>query len=344
MGRLFQPFQQVDGSIRRRYGGTGLGLSISKQFIELHDGRIWVESEEGTGATFFFRLPIDPPAPLDSNASRWFSPYLRYEEHTRRSRVLSSIIRPRLVVLEKGHMLERLVTRYLDGAEIVCVADPREAVQELTRVPSQALLVNDAAMDETLHSIDGPIALPQGVPMITCHIPEISDATRALGIVDYLVKPVSRDTLLAILERLQPNARTLLLVDDEPEALRLFRRMLASSGRGYRILKATDGQEGMQILREQRPDAILLDLVMPNMDGFRFLAEKNRDQVLRDIPVVVISARDPMGQPIVSNTLTVTQRAGLSASQLLACIEAIARILSTAKPTGDSTPTEAFAG
>jgi CheY-like chemotaxis protein len=104
--------------------------------------------------------------------------------------------------------------------------------------------------------------------------------------------------------------------------------MLAASGRGYRVLMANDGLQALRMLRDHRPDAILLDLVMPEWDGFWLLEKKNEDQELMDIPVVVISARDPAGQPIVCNALTVTQRDGMSASQLLTCINMVCSNLS----------------
>ena len=91
---------------------------------------------------------------------------------------------------------------------------------------------------------------------------------------------------------------------------------------------AFNGQEALDILRSQRPDVILLDLVMPKLDGFRLLAAKNQDATLRAIPAIVMTARDPVGQPIVSNALTVTQQGGLSVAQLLACITALSEILS----------------
>lgn len=342
-GKLFQPFHQPDGSIRRRYGGSGLGLSIGKSFIELHGGKIWFESKEGTGTTFSFRLPIDPPMPIESSessASRWFSPYLQYEERTHPSMIPAPAIRPRFVVLETGHALQRLLTRYLDGAEIVPVTSLQKAIQELTHVPAQALLVNDVSVSKTLQHYSEFTVLPYGTPAIICSVPGVYEAAGALGISDYLVKPISRNTLLAALDRLNLKGKTLLIVDDEPEALRLFRRMLVSSGRGYRMLKATDGREAMKILCEQGANAVLLDLVMPKMDGFRFLAEKSQYPALCDIPVVVISARDPTGQPIVSNAVAATQGGGLSMPQLLACIEAISGILSTAGQAGDPAATK----
>ena len=332
---LFRPFQQVDGSIRRRYGGSGLGLSISKSFVELHGGRIWFQSEEGVGTTFFFRLPIDPPPPLHMGASRWLSPY---EERTRPSLAPAPVVRPRFVVLESDCTLGRLLARYLDEVEIASAEDLEGALQELTQRPAQALIVNDASADGALRALIETSALPYGVPVMICSLPSVSEAANELGVADYLVKPVARDVLLATLDRLDLQDKTLLIVDDEEDALRLFRRMLLSAGRGYRVVTATDGEEALRVLREQRPDVLLLDLVMPNMDGFRLLAEKSQDPALHDVPVVVISARDPAGQPIVSHALMITQRDGLSASQLLGCITKISAALSPTMRTADLGP------
>jgi len=333
--KLFQPFQQLDGSVRRRYGGSGLGLAISKSFVELHSGTMWLESEKGHGAAISFCLPIDPPMPVESSVSRWFNPYGGYEEHTRRPMVPPAVLYPRLVVLETGDSLQRLLARYLDHVELVPVSGLEEAFEELARVPAQALLVNALSVSETLKRLSASGSLVQGTPVIVCTVPGTHEAAGALGVADYLVKPISREALLATLDRLDLHEGTVLIVDDEPEALRLFRRMVASAERGYRVLRATNGQQALNILREEHPDALLLDLVMPEMDGFQLLATKAEDPTLRDIPVVVISARDPSGQPIVSNALAITQRDGLSMSQLVECIEALTRILATTGQVGD---------
>lgn len=254
------------------------------------------------------------------------------------------VVRPRIVLLEKGNVLRRLLARYLDGTDIVPVTGLAEATQELSRTPAQALLINDAAVGEYLLRLHDSAALPYGTPAIVCSVPGTCEAAGALGVLDYLVKPIARDDLLAALERHGLRGKAILIVDDEPEARRLFWRMLASSGSSYRVLTAKDGQQAMSILREQHPDALLLDLIMPRMDGFQLLAAKNADPALRDIPVLAISARDPSGQLIVSNALGVTRGGGLSIRQLLVCIERLMETLGTAGQAGDQAPRAELSG
>jgi CheY-like chemotaxis protein len=136
--------------------------------------------------------------------------------------------------------------------------------------------------------------------------------------------------LFSTLEELgeSEDVESVLLVDDKPEVLQLFARMLSSAERGYRVLRATSGRQALDLLRERRPDVMMLDLIMPSMDGFQVLQEKSQDPTIREIPVVVISATDPTGEPIVSDTLTVTHGRGLSVRALMACIQAISEVLS----------------
>jgi len=336
--KIFEPFHQLDGSTRRRHGGRGLGLTISRKFVEMHRGKMWLESEPGVGTTFYFSLPIEPPPPITGGVSRWFSPYLHYEPRLRPSLAPKPKLVPRFVVLERGDILRHLLARYLEGVEIVTARDMEEVFQELNRSPAQALIVNDTWLREALNPSSLPAQLPYHTPVVTCCVPGKGEAAAELGVADYLVKPVDRETLLSALEKLGEGVQTVLLVDDEPEALQLFARMLRSAGQGYRVLRVTSGQQALSLLRERRPDVMLLDLLMPGMDGFQVLAEKNQDPALRDIPVVVISARDPMGEPIVSNALMATRHGGLSVREVVACIQAISEILSPPSGPGDRGP------
>jgi CheY-like chemotaxis protein len=342
MGKLFRPFSQVDGSIHRRHAGTGLGLSISKYFVELHGGGIWVQSEKGVGTTFFFRLPLSPPMPLEGGSLHKLIPGWEYLQRTRPSMAPEVVVRSRYVVLETGNALQRLLARYWHEVETVPVTSLDEASAELSRTPAQAVLINDLSVSKTLERLSSRERLPHDTPTIVCSIPGVHDSAGNLGASAYLVKPVSREVLLEVLGRLRLDGGTVLIVDDEPDALHLFGRMLASSGYDYRVLLARDGQEALHILQDRRPDVLLLDLVMPNMDGFRLLETMHRNPTFRDIPVVVISARDPAGQPIVSQALAVTRSTGLSVRQIMTSIEALSRALSPAARVGDPAPTGAL--
>ena len=130
------------------------------------------------------------------------------------------------------------------------------------------------------------------------------------------------------------EGKKILVADDDEDALRLFYRMLTSAGRGYHVLTAPDGRQAWAMLRDERPDILLTDLVMPEMDGFELLVMKNADPALAHIPAVVLSARDPYGQPIVSKAFAVTGQAGLSLGQLLAGITTLSKAFASAPPAG----------
>jgi CheY-like chemotaxis protein len=191
------------------------------------------------------------------------------------------------------------------------------------------LIVNQPPGDELAHRSDGGANLPYDTPTMTCWVPGEDAAASQLGVVRYLLKPTTRDELFKALSEVSEEVHTVLLVDDEPEALQLFARMLFSSEHGYRVLRAKNGPRALELLRTRQPDVMLLDLIMPDMDGFQVLREKARDPSIRQIPVVVLSSRDPSGEPIVSKALNVAQGSGLSVRNLLTCIEAISEILSS---------------
>ena len=323
--KLFQPFQQVDGSIRRRYGGSGLGLAISRHFVELHGGAMRLESALGVGTTITFRLPVEEPLPGDRLASRWLSSEWEYRERVRHVAVPAPALRERLVVCERRAILQRLLGRYMADVEIVPVRTLEEAAQELARAPAQALLINDLAVAETLERVRQSSILPDGTPALVCSLPGEEEAALALGVAGYLVKPVSREGLLAELDRLQLRSGTVLIVDDEIEAIRLFWRMLTATGRSYRVLTATSAEAALNILRRERPDVILMDLVMPGTDGFQLLARRNEEEAWRDVPVIVLSARDPAGHPIMASALGLTCAGGLAVPRLLAYIQLACR-------------------
>jgi CheY-like chemotaxis protein len=288
---------------------------------------------------------------------RWLNPHGEYEYRirTRPFKAPAPEAAPRFVLLEEGKTLQRLFSRYLHGFDTLPVPDLEGAVLELNRSPAQALIVN-APLGSGGPAPLGQLAnLPYGTPTVACWVPGEGEAARRLGVVRYLTKPVTRHELLSALEDLGEEVAddaagggeadeyiresgscarqhpTVLVVDDHPEALQLFARMLSSAERGYRVIRAESGPRALSLLRQQRPDVVLLDLIMPGMDGFQVLQEKGQDPAIRDIPVIVITSKDPSGEPIVSDGLTVTRSGGLSVRDLLGCIQAVSEVLSPLK-------------
>jgi CheY-like chemotaxis protein/anti-sigma regulatory factor (Ser/Thr protein kinase) len=325
--KLFRPFQQLDGTIRRHHGGTGLGLSISKRFIELHDGKMWVESTPGKGSSFFFTLYIDPPLPPVRTALSLQNPFQPYEEPPQKMRSLpGTSIKPRVIVVEESNQIQHLLHRFMGEVEIIPSINLEMAIKELESVPAQALLINSVKVEDTLRKLKENIQLPEGVPAIIFSMPEIGVEFKEQGVIDYLVKPITRTALLGAIDHLKSKVKTILIVDDEPEILQLFRRILTTSRKGLRILRASSGKQALEILQTQKPDLMLVDLVMPEMDGFQLLKALKNDPELQNIPVLLISARDLSGYPIVSDSLTVTCRDGLSVPDVLALIESLSTV------------------
>lgn len=338
--KLFEPFQQLDGSIRRRYEGSGLGLSISKRFVELHGGKMWLESEVGVGTTFFFNIPVTAPelaadVVRSHQAKQWFSEYSTYEARSRPFKAPPQKPVPRFILLERGDALLNRLRRYMHHVEITPVRDYPEAVEELKRSPAHALIVNTPVLEEVDVSINSLKELPYGTPAITCWVPGEEETAKRLGVVNYLVKPVTGDDLIKALKEIGENIENVLLVDDEQELLRLFSRMLSAARPAYHVLRATNGPRALALLRQRKPQAMVLDLIMPGMDGFQVIREKSQDPTIRDIPVIVISSMDPTGEPIITDTLTVSRGGGLTMRYLIACIQAVSEILSpSGQPVG----------
>ena len=259
--RIFEPFQQLDNSIRREYGGSGLGLTISKQFIEMHNGKMWLDSQSKRGTTFYIALPIATASTIefagkdgsdvlqasqDMRRSMIPGDELGYSLRTRPSRFSAPNIAPRLLVVEKERTLERLLTRYLPEADIVITATLSDAIANIAYTPAQAIIINYPPF-ETISESD-LASIPFFTPVISCWLPGEVSAAEQLGVAHYLVKPLTHDRLLEVIATLpdqlglEKPIHTILVVDDEPDELHLFARMLESDSQAYAILQATNGR------------------------------------------------------------------------------------------------------
>lgn len=274
--KLFQPFSQVDASPTRKSGGTGLGLSICKQLINMHGGQIWVESVEGKGSTFHFTLPLyhkEHEAALDNART--------------------------ILTIDDDMQVIGLYERYLhpEGYHIVPLTDPSRAVEAVRRVKPFAI-----TLDIMMPGTDGWTVLEalksnpetRNIPVIICSIVEDVERGYTLGASDYLVKPILEEDLVNSLDRLNSDGaiREVLVIDDSPNDLRMIGKMLRDDGR-YNPILAEGGPAGWNMISSgNAPQAIILDLFMPEMDGFEILEKMQMDRKLREIPTIVISGMD----------------------------------------------------
>jgi CheY-like chemotaxis protein/anti-sigma regulatory factor (Ser/Thr protein kinase) len=287
MGRLFQEFSQADSSTTRRYGGTGLGLAISRRFCRMMGGDITVESEPGKGSTFTIRVPrivrLDQPMAAQPQV---------------RPVPTAAVLRqaPCVLVVDDDPTVRELVARHLERAGFaVATAKGGQEALRLARELRPAAMTLDIMMPDldgwtVLAAMKGDPSLA-GIPVVLMTILEEKNRGYALGAADYLVKPVDRGKLIETLRKIcGASAGTVLLIDDDDVVRRAVRQALEPIG--WQVTEAENGLLALDSLSALRPDAIILDLMMPRMDGFEFLDELRARKEWRDIPVVVITAKD----------------------------------------------------
>jgi CheY-like chemotaxis protein len=294
---VFIEFVQADSSSTRRYGGTGLGLAISQRFCRIMGGEITVESVVSEGSTFRVFLPeaepgarVAVPLPVQEPASDQAAATVALQARTggKSALVLSIDDDPNalelldLVLKKEGY---RLTSARSGGAGL-----------KLAKTLKPDIVTLDVMMPD-MDGWDVLAALKANpetreIPVVMLTI--IDEATRgyALGAAEYLMKPIERDTLLSAISRVAGKTRKpcVLLIEDDESTRAMVRQML--DGHSVALTEARDGEEGLERLAESRPDVILLDLLMPKMDGFEFLEALRAKESNLDIPVIVVTAKD----------------------------------------------------
>jgi signal transduction histidine kinase/CheY-like chemotaxis protein len=314
---VFERFHQASQPHRR--GGFGLGLTVSKQLVEMHGGSMWVTSDLGRGSTFWFSLPTT--ASVLAVAS---SPRLAVLE----SSVLQEASERTVLVLDPDGEVGPLFARYLDRYRVVHASTPQEAARLADQVAVAALVVNDRGdAGEALLAAVGPLA--SRVPVLRCGLQTVAQAGRELGAAAFLLKPVSAEQLRQSLVRIKARPHRVLIVDDEPEMVELLGRMLAGFARGCKVHRAEDGQQAMTLARRlvdegKPPDLVLLDLLMPRMDGHSFLRSWSADPELRVVPVVVVSAAsEEHHDAVVCEFLELRRHGGIAVAELMRSVRAV---------------------
>ena len=308
--REFYQVRSVGGHLR---GGSGLGLAITKRFVELHGGSIWAESHTGVGTTFAFSLPLhDGAAVFPLPIPRPAVPPPPYE---------SGDNRPVVVFGEDPEPL-RVLQRHLDGYRVEVAASAEKAYQQALQESAYAAIAICPEEAGRWLQLQGDASSLKDMPLITCSWRTSRNTRGKLGVAEYLVKPVSREQVRSVLRRLGTEVRNLLIVDDDPEMLRLLSQMVSVTSPAYRVQLAGDGASAIAAMRESRPDAVLLDLIMPGISGYSVLEEMRADERLRSIPVVVITAKGLEEEAIVASQLCISKAEGLSVAETVRCVGA----------------------
>lgn len=300
--RLFQPFTQIDSTLARRYSGTGLGLVMVKRLTELHGGAVALRSVLGKGSTFTVWLPwrtqADAPT-ADAVAASAATSVPQVRSAAARA---PGNEQPLALVVEDDDNAAELLRLQLEGTGFRVVRTAAaEAALELAALEVPDLLT----LDIHLPGMDGWEFLERfkqqerfaGVPVVIVSI--VADKSRglSLGASQVLQKPVSREefsrALAAIGFPVEPDTekhqRTVLVVDDDPKAVQLLGAYLSPAG--YRVLSAFGGQEGIDVARQQHPDLIVLDLMMPEVNGFDVVEALKGDAGTATIPIVIVTAK-----------------------------------------------------
>ncbi|MDR7035559.1 PAS domain S-box-containing protein [Methylobacterium sp. BE186] len=282
VGRLFERFVQADASTTRRFGGTGLGLSITRAFAHMLGGDIAVESREGEGTCFTLRLPAryvppaeeaPPPAPAGDGDGAT------------------------ILVIDDDAATRDLLARFLerDGFRVATASDGRTGLERARSLRPRAIL-----LDVTMPHMDGWSVLRAlradpdlgATPIIMVTVLDEETLAFSLGATDYLHKPIEWDHLKAVTDRFRPGpgGGPILVVDDDADARERLAAYLTRENLPVRT--AEHGGSALTCVAAEKPGLILLDLMMPEVDGFAFLRRLRARADWRDIPVVVLTAKD----------------------------------------------------
>jgi len=287
VGKLFQPFSQADSSTTRKYGGTGLGLAITHRFCELLGGDITVQSRPGEGSAFSCWLPVSSEGQVHPAKSQ---------------QEAASAVEPNgdsqvsILLIDDEPINGQLMRKYLaDEGWTLAFAENGTEGLHLTRKLKPKLICLDILMP----SVDGWSVLSElkrdpelrDIPVVILSMTDDKPLGYALGASDFLTKPLNREHLVEVIDKYMPSAsgQTVLVVEDDATTSEMMAKMLGKEG--YSVATAGNGILALEKLEVELPGLILLDLMMPEMDGYQFLAELRKREQWSSIPVVVVTAK-----------------------------------------------------
>ncbi|GAB4207532.1 MAG: hypothetical protein OHK0022_35870 [Roseiflexaceae bacterium] len=285
LGKLFQPFTQADSSTTRKYGGTGLGLAITRRFCQMMDGDITVESTPGQGTTFTITLPRVVMTPAEQTGSG-------DGDGSQNAATFSTVL-----LIDDDRIMADLIRRTLEKERfnVVVAAGGEEGLQIARTLRPDAIL-----LDVLMPRLDGWSVLTAlksdpmlaDIPVIMLTIVDEKGMGFALGASDYLTKPIDRERLVTMLNKYRRSDKlaSVMVIEDDPMTRQMMRRALEKEG--WMVQEASNGRLALERMGELQPDLILLDLMMPEMDGFGFISELNKHPDWSNIPIIIVTAKD----------------------------------------------------
>jgi len=290
--RVFGEFEQLDSTYARQHKGTGLGLALTRRLVELHGGRIWVESEgEGKGSTFTFEIPVKDEKRKSEISTEPEGPLT--------TRPDADDSRPLVLVVEDNRQARELIGQYLSEADyaVAHAIDGEQAIQMARELKPYAITLDILLPKKGGWEVLAELkSLPEtkDIPVFIVSIVQNRPFGLNLGAIEYFVKPVNKEQLIKAVRRVgtvfKKEKLTVLVVDDEPKAVELLTDELRAEG--FDVLQAYGGQQGIDLAVEEHPDVIILDLMMPEVSGFDVVQQLRAHPEVMEIPVLIFTAKD----------------------------------------------------
>lgn len=295
--RIFSEFEQVDSSHARRFEGTGLGLALTKKLVELHGGEILIESEEGKGSTFTVIIPPFDVTNVEQSLKQL--PEKKWDKENEPLQKGRRSESPLILVAEDDRPTSEILTLHLtrEGYRVAHAYSGIDVIRRIRELKPFAVILDVMLPDkdgwEILQELKTDPEI-KDIPVIIASIVDNKDLGFALGASDYLVKPVDKNVLLSRIRELN-NSRAgttsnVLCIDDNTEALELLTSILEPAG--YNVMTANSGKQGIEKAIAYKPGLIILDLMMPEVDGFEVVQTLKNNFSTSDIPILILTAKD----------------------------------------------------